>query len=814
MRGDGRDPQEQVPFASVVADAAEPMITVDLDGLVTTWNRAAERVLGWPADQAVGRPIGKFLALPARFPQLRRRIEGGETQVVVTAEWIRRDGTRIVTSDALSPIRSADGVVIGVAGICRDMTAEHSVAESEARLRGTLDGLMEGVVVVGADLRVRTMNTAAERILGYAVDGLQSLVSAGEFVTYEEDGSVRPPEQRAIVRAFATGGSTVDAITGWRRPDGHLIVLRASVQARMAGDRVDSVLLAFTDVTAERAAEQEVRTVNARFAALVEHSSDLACLLDATGVITYASPASVAVFGLEPREAEGKGVGDLVHPDDLKQVLTENQALRARGGGSVSFDCRVRHTDGTWRRVEVMATDRLDDPDVGGIIANIRDVTERAEAAAQLAWQAFHDPLTGLANRALLLDRVSQALSRQARSGNEVALLYVDLDRFKLVNDSLGHAVGDVMLRIIAERLTRCVRQTDTVSRMGGDEFVILVDDLARRADAEVLADRMLASLEPPLEIRGEELSIGASIGIAYADHHTASELLRDADTALLRAKDAGKGCWKVFEESLRAAALTRLSTEQLLRGALDDGLVVFYQPIVDLTTGAVTGAEALIRVRCPGGLMPPAEFLAVAEDTGLIVTIGAGVLDAACGQLAAWRRADPLAAPQRISVNVATRQLMSSKFAATVDSTLRRHDLNPSDLALELTETVLLGADRATADTLEQLRRWGVALIIDDFGTGYSSLSYLKRFAVSEIKVDREFVDGLGVDPGDTEIVKAVVTLGHALGLAVTAEGVETPEQRDLLRSLGCDRAQGYLFAPPQPPEQLCFQGYDLMRS
>jgi diguanylate cyclase (GGDEF)-like protein/PAS domain S-box-containing protein len=932
-------------LAAVITASSEAVMTVDTSGLITSWNPGAEKLFGRTEDQAIGRSISEFVPAdqPFRLSMVLSRLEHGEPAVLVEGVRVRSDGVRLRTSDTLSPIRDEDGVLVGISAICRDVTAERqlqdAVAASEARLRATLDGLLEGVVVIGNDGGLRFANPAAEAITGYRYADFQEAMAEGRLQIYEETGAPRHTDRGSIYRAILNGEPSPNELTGWRRPDGELRILRSSTHPLRVEDRVEGVIVAFADVTAERAAaielsraenelrrsfdgavtgmallsaeggvinanaelcrilarpaddvvgerlirfvhpdEQEdrqqltdalrdgvishvdiegrfvrpdgtdvwaritnaavrnadgevthftaqfqditarraaaedLRAANARFAALVEHSSDLVCVCDEDGKITFCSPASTRILGLRPARLAGRLFLGLIHPDDRARMISVGAELVRTPDRTQALECRVRHANGGWRHMEVVATNRLTDPDVRGIIANARDITERVQVAAQLSWQAFHDPLTGLANRALLLDRLEHAFARANRDRHHVALLYLDLDRFKSVNDSLGHAAGDALLRVVAERLVACVRPIDTVARLGGDEFVVLAEDVSGPDEAEALARRILEAIRVPVTIGDEDLTVDASIGIAWSTRHTPSGLLRDADTALLQAKGRGKGRWQLFEAELRVAVITRLSTEQQLRRALDDGLVVHYQPIVDLTTGAVTGAEALLRIQTPAGLRSPVEFLVVAEDTGLITTIGAGVLDIAAAQFNAWRTQAGDRAPRRISVNVSGRQLTGPSFGAAVEATLHRYNLHPSELALELTETTLIGADQSTAATLDHLHRLGVALVIDDFGTGYSSLAYLKRFPVSEIKVDREFVDGLGTDPNDTEIVKAVVTLGHALGLAVTAEGVETADQRDLLRSLGCDRAQGYLFSPAQPGDQLLFRGYDLL--
>jgi len=456
---------------------------------------------------------------------------------------------------------------------------------------------------------------------------------------------------------------------------------------------------------------------------------------------------------------------------------------------------------------------------VEGVLLTFADISEHraaeealrsselrnVEASEALHWQAFHDPLTGLANRAMLLDRITSAVSRRGEHGL-TALLFLDLDRFKNVNDTLGHEAGDHLLVEVAQRLQAALRPSDLVARLGGDEFVVLIESLGSRDEASQLADRIRAAVSRPITLGSSVITITTSVGIAFDVDHRATTLLRDADTALYKAKDHGRDRWEIFDDSLRAATIRRGGAEQLIRHALDeDGLRVHYQPIVDLVTEQVVGAEALLRMVGPHGeLLMPSSFVSIAEETGLIVPVGAGVLDDACRQLVGWRKELGTIAPPTVSVNLAARQLSTGGFVEMVERVLDQHGVVPGDLTLELTESTLIEAGRHALDTLHGLHELGVRIAIDDFGTGYSSLSYLKRFPVDTVKVDRSFVEGLGTVASDTEIVRAVLALGQALGLTTVAEGVETTDQLSTLRELGCDVAQGYFFSRPVPADRM----------
>jgi diguanylate cyclase (GGDEF)-like protein len=425
-------------------------------------------------------------------------------------------------------------------------------------------------------------------------------------------------------------------------------------------------------------------------------------------------------------------------------------------------------------------------------------------------YRALHDPLTGLANRGLLMDQLGQALARAERRPGSVAVLFLDLDRFKVVNDSLGHATGDDLLVEIARRLERVMRSADTVARLGGDEFAVLAEDVAGVDEAVTLASRLRAAIAVPVAVAGQHVVITASVGIALSAPEAGSpaspsSLLWDADVAMYRAKDAGRDQIQLFEDGLRDDSVGRFRSEAMLRHALDhNGLRLHYQPLVDLGTGALAGAEALVRLEDRDrGLVLPAEFIPVAEETGLVVPLGAWVVAEAAAQAATWRELQPVdAPPMTISINLSGRQLKTAGFAFEVGKAIARSGADPSHLCFEVTENTLLDAGGESLATLQGLKDLGVSLAIDDFGTGHSSLTWLRRIPADFLKVDRTFVAGVGDHPGDTAIVRAVLDLGRALGLTTVAEGVETPEQLEALRDLGCDWAQGYHLARPAPAE------------
>jgi diguanylate cyclase (GGDEF)-like protein len=497
-------------------------------------------------------------------------------------------------------------------------------------------------------------------------------------------------------------------------------------------------------------------------------------------------------------------VFELVHPDDLERAAATLLQLLEQDEIGDPIEMRVRHADGSYRWLEAMANNMLDDPIIGGIVVNIRDVTERKRAQEELARQALADDLTGLANRALLLDRVGSALSRSERTGSLTAVLFMDLDHFKLVNDSLGHALGDQLLMAVAERLQGFLRKGDTAARLGGDEFVLCCEDVQTYDEAADIADRLADVLGEAMMLDGHDLSVTVSIGITCAcdESREPEELLRDADVAMYRAKERGRARSEVFLPSMRTRARERLEQQVDVRRALTAGQFrMTYQPVIRLSSGELAGAEALVRWAHPRrGLVLPGEFIPAAEETGLIEPLGTWVLAQSVAEAAAWNR--EASTPLGVSVNLSARQIAGGQLPALIGTALDLNGLEPRLLCLEITESVLMQEPDEVARVLKELAALGVRIAIDDFGTGYSSLAYLKQFPVEIIKVDQTFIAGIEHGGENRAIVAAIVGMASSLGLKVIAEGVETAEQLEIVRELGCDIAQGFFIGYPLPPE------------
>ena len=545
-----------------------------------------------------------------------------------------------------------------------------------------------------------------------------------------------------------------------------------------------------------------------RFEAMVEQGSDLLVLTDTAGMQTYASPALEHLLGYRRDAPAAQHLSELASTDDrsiLRDLLA--QALRSSKAGPA--DLRLRHADGSTRTMEVNVVDLHGVREVGAVLWSAHDVTDRRQLEAELERSSFEDALTGLANRAMFGDRVVQALSRAARTGHTTAVLLADLDGFKAVNDSLGHEVGDTVLVEMAARLTTCVRPGDTVGRMGGDEFAILLEDLADIRWAQTVADQVVEIVRQPMRVADTEIRLGVSIGIArsIAGGDTAQAMVRNADVAMYAAKNQGRGCWAHYDADMHAQAEEQRQLSDALDGALErHELEVYYQPTLTLATGEVEGTEALLRWHHPQlGLLQPATFIPLAEQSGQIVPIGRWVLEQACLQARMWQNRFPSPRPRNMCVNLSGRQFADPTLVADVASILRETFVDPQTIVLEITETVVMcDVDMVTA-RLHELKDLGVRLAIDDFGTGYSSLAYLREFPIDILKIDRSFVEAASSGAaGGEALVRAIVDLAAGLHLATIAEGIEHQDQADFLMSLGCTTGQGYLFARPMPSAAL----------
>jgi diguanylate cyclase (GGDEF)-like protein/PAS domain S-box-containing protein len=673
----------------------------------------------------------------------------------------------------------------------------HDVAAPARRPVLSADVAPDALVAIAADGTVLWGNAAAERMLGYTLaeaTGMQALHLVHPDDLWEATDSLRTTIGRPGVP-----GTLISVRL--RHADGGFVPCELRGVNLLHDPAVRAVVLGVREVSDRTEVLAALEESARRFDAVARRASEVILLLDADGRIQYVSPALVAATGWRPEELVGEEAFPLAHPEDVGAVLGAVRPMLGAPGASTTVEFRLRPRSGSWRHCEAELVNMLDDPDVGRIALYLRDITRRKEDEGRLTYQARHDALTGLPNRTLLLDRLRDALDRARRGGPAVGLLFCDLDRFKLVNDSLGHQAGDRLLVECARRLRRIARRDATVARSGGDEFVVLCTDVTHRGQVLAIAARIADALKEPFFVDGSEFHLSTSIGIAFcADGATEPDaLLRDADAAMYQAKDAGRARYAVFEPAMRAVVVERMATERALRRAIRAGeLRVHYQPIVCLGDGTIVGAEALVRWQRGDDLVPPAGFVALAEETGLIVPLGEWVLAEACRDLAAWQRVHALDPRFRVSINLSVHQLDRDDFVRRVASALHAPSLDPRHLCFELTESALADEHGAAVTALRALRDLGCGLAIDDFGTGWSALAHLKRFPFDSLKIDRSFVSGLGDDPEDEAIVGAIVGVARALGLDVVAEGVETRTQVQALAGHGVEVVQGFLFGRP----------------
>ncbi|MGD2140448.1 MAG: EAL domain-containing protein [Burkholderiales bacterium] len=551
----------------------------------------------------------------------------------------------------------------------------------------------------------------------------------------------------------------------------------------------------------------EIEEREERFRALVQNSFDIITIHDSDGVTVYESPAASRILGYPTGALVGRKPFTSVHPSDVERA---QEAFRTLTSGSqpISLELRYRHADGSWIWLEILGNNLLDHPGVAGVVLTSRDITERKHAEERAKYLANYDVLTGLPNRTLMYDRISQAVGHAKRARERVALLHVDVDRFKMINDSLGHDVGDEILKAGAERIKRCARELDTVARVGGDEFTILMRENPQLSEVTANAARILSEMAQSFPGAPEDVFVSASIGVSIYpdDARSVDELTKHADAAMHSAKARGRNTHQFFTQALNDEVQERMVLETGLRLALRrEEMHLVYQPKVDLETREIVGAEALLRWHHPThGPIPPARFIPVAEESGMVGEIGEWVLRDACRQIRHWTN---MGLSPQIAVNVSPRQFQQYDVAQLVSTVLAEEQIAPEMLEIELTESAVMHNAEASVVTLEKLKRLGVRVSIDDFGTGYSSLSYLKRFPLDMLKIDRSFVRDISSDPNDAAIVRAIITLARNLGIKVTAEGVEDEAQLSFLNAYGCQFAQGYLFGKPMSVEDLTWR-------
>ena len=825
---------------------------ISVQGIV--YDHSGQLELGWGAFYLLWGAAalhGSMTEVTTRAPDSDRPLSGGRLAALAAATLVTeivhavRDAADGTITEPLLYVASIGMfvlVLIRLAGMIqrerRTATREKTLREAGASLvsardrdgvyRATLAaarrlaGPASSVAVLGASDDPAIFDlVVAEGDLAVSLEGM-SEVSAAVRAEMLLNGSVIAPLAEALSGPDLAPSRGTDTVAT-PPAEGFALLLPLAVRADLRGllavalpQRPDAAVVASFAALAIQAAlalesaesseiQADLRS-QAWFASLVQNASDVILVIEADTSIRFVSPACHRVLGYQPEELMGRRLADLIHPDELAPFIARLDVIvggRERDPEAMGF--RMLHADGHWMDIETLPSNLLADPNVKGVVLNARDVSERKLFEAQLAHQAFYDSLTGLANRALFQNRVEHAMARRRRRGVVPSVLFMDLDDFKTINDSLGHLAGDRLLTSVARRLQDCLRDSDTAARLGGDEFGLLVEDAA--PGPSELAIRVLTALADPFDVDGKLVHVRGSIGIAsgvrgQVGPEAVASLLRNADVAMYSAKGSGGGTWHVFEPAMLDAARLRLELKSALALAVErDELILHYQPIVELETGTVRGVEALVRwVHPERGLIAPLDFIPLAEETGQIVPIGNWVLNEAC-RAAVQLQQDHAGNPRLfMTVNLSGLQLQRPEIVTEVAEALAASGLAPGDLHLEITESVLMHDVDATIERLQRLKALGVSLAIDDFGTGYSSLNYLRRFPVDFVKIDKSFVDGIADDPDRRSLVTMIVDLTVALSLRVVAEGIERPDQRLALRALGCEFGQGYLFARPVP--------------
>ncbi|MGD0084333.1 MAG: PAS domain S-box protein [Acidimicrobiales bacterium] len=797
-------------LSAIVESSNSAIIGMDLAGVVTSWNAGAERLFGYRSDEALGRNVAS-LSPPESGPPVAKMLEGlaGGT-VVEGVEFVRlhRSGSDVEVESTVYPVRSHDGTLIGAASISRDVTArralEQLAEEEHRRLEEAQRIAQVGSFEYEFPTGESTWSRELRRLLGMAPD------AEPEYRVFL--GRLHPDDHDRFV---ADLGEWMASQEQFLEDEFRVVLEPGEVRwlfARIQAFRDENgsplkMVGSVRDITEQKANTRARQLAEEQFTVAFDLAGVGMMVTDLDLGILRVNAAYCQLIGRSPEEVIGANANDFLHPSEAEEAeATSASRMLKAGDDHHGVERKFIRPDGSYVYTEVhisVVRDENGEPEY--LFGQVVDITDRKRVEGELQSLAMHDPLTGLPNRYLLQDRLETALARAQRTQHPVAVLFVDVDHFKLVNDSLGHSTGDSLLVQLANRLARESRAGDTVARFGGDEFVMVCEDVGDVHEAERIGQRVLRLFDKPFFIADQQLYVTVSTGIVVASPDaTPITVLRDADAAMYQAKERGRGRAALFDEALRHRAAKRLDIEMMLRHALERGeFRLVYQPVVSLPGDMPVGVEALLRWEHPErGTLSPTEFIPAAEETGLVVPIGAWVLEEAVRQLATWRRQLPGGTNLFMAVNLSPRQLLSGDLLARCrDATAGQHI--PADaLCLEITEGAVMQDVDVSIPILRKISDSGIRIAVDDFGAGYSSLAYLKRLPVRTLKIDRSFVDGLPHDVDDSAIVRAIVSLGYALGLELCAEGVETPAQRAELVGLGCHLGQGYLWAPAMRPE------------
>ena len=794
----------EIPLKAVFHAFFDLYFLLEADGTIVDYTTARQSDLYLPPEAFLGKRMQDVLP-PAVGAQFRDAVEClAQSPHPIAIEY----ALPLTEGERHFEARLIGAPPTQIIVVARDITdhkqAEAALSEAERKFRDIFENAVEGIFQTTPDGRYLSVNPALARIYGYA--GPEELIS--QYHSIEHQLYVDPTRRADFVRLIEAHDMVASFEAQIYQKDGTVIWISENARAvRDANGQLLHYEGFVEDITERKQAEQARRASENKLRDIIEYSSNLFYSRDTDNILTYVSPQVEQFLDCQPEAALVPWIDFFTdNPINREGWLTAQRAIET-GIAQPVYELELVGRKGRKIWVEVNEAPVVRDGQTIAMVGALIDITKRHSIEQQLKHQAYHDSLTNLPNRTLFMDRLEHTLARSYRQRTDIAVLFLDLDRFKIVNDSLGHDVGDQLLQSVTQRLCRCLRPGDTVARLGGDEFTILMEDVEDVKDVIYVAERIAEELHSPFNLQGHRIFVTTSIGIAvgHAPESTPDTLIRDADVAMYRAKRKGPSRYEVYDPEMNARALERLTLENdLWQAVRRDELRVHYQPKVRLSNQELVGFEALVRWQHPvQGLIMPGDFIPLAEDTGMILGIGQWVLHEACRQAKVWqtRFSDK---PLQMSVNLSARQLQQAGLVREIAEVLEETGLYPSCLKLEITESVVMEDAEATIRTLRDLKRLGVRLAIDDFGTGYSSLSYLRRFPVDNLKVDRAFVSNIGINTEDTEIVRAIITLAQALGLTVTAEGVETAEQASQLTALGCDWAQGYYFSKPVPADSV----------
>ncbi len=786
-------------LASIVESSEDAIMSSTPEGAIVSWNKGAEALYGYRAEEVTGKPVS-ILAPDDQRASLKciaDKLQRGESVSQFEGVGLTKNGQRVHISISACPIKSANGQITALAAILRDITARVQAQEARALLASIVDSADDAIFGTAADGEILSWNKGAEAMYGYrAGEILGKPVSLLGETTQVLDRIQRGEtiSQWETVAVTRNGGSLDVSLTISPVRNGAGTVTGSSIIVR--------------DISHRRRDREALQQSEERYRSLVANLPDIVWVADEAGQPVFVSSNCVEITGFTADEiCQPEFWTKRIHRGDLAGVRNAYRIFFEQAG-AIDVEYRFQRRDGQWIWLHNRASNSDERNGRRYQDGLLSDVTERKRMEQKLAHQATHDLLTGLPNRAVFEDRFQQVLARARRQGGLAALLYLDLDRFKRINDTLGHLAGDTLIQLAARRLAGCLRESETVSRSSGDRFMLILGDVRHAQDAVNVAGRILEALAAPFSVKGNEVFLSASIGIAIypQDGEDAAGLQRAADSALYAAKrQGGKQGIQMSTPEISEAASRRLAVETELHYALERGeLSLHYQPQFDLATNRVAVLEALVRWENPKfGRVPASVMIPIAEESGLILPIGAHVLQNACRQGTRWR--DMGFGPIQVAVNTSAVQFARGDLPETVADTLAETGLEASRLELELTESVIMQDMQETARQLKELKKLGVSVSLDDFGTGYSSLSYLEELPIDNLKIDRKFVQRMNGADHNRTLVESIVGLAHGLGMRVVAEGVETGEQLEQLKAMGCDRAQSFMLAGPAPA--LCIQ-------